>query len=226
MTLATESDALPRADVGYLKELGWGLYSFDQECGRGQYEFDFGYADALTMADRFVFSALHGQERWRSRSARSRPSCRSRSPTTSAAARTSTCRSPTSRSGANVFAPGRPAGQARARATAWRVSDLALHFIAGCSSATPRAITAVDLPELQLVPGARRAGRAARVLVGAGAGRLGQEQPQRDAAPAGQPLLRREPRRRHVDQPVPRRRDLASPPGSRASSGSSIRASR
>ena len=26
----------------YINELGWGLYSFDQECGRGQHEFDFG----------------------------------------------------------------------------------------------------------------------------------------------------------------------------------------
>ncbi|MEM9222792.1 MAG: glutamine synthetase [Pseudomonadota bacterium] len=35
--------------------LDWGLYSFDQEGGNGQYEFDFAYADALTMADRVVF---------------------------------------------------------------------------------------------------------------------------------------------------------------------------
>ncbi|HXK19743.1 MAG TPA: hypothetical protein VNG33_18155, partial [Polyangiaceae bacterium] len=41
--------------AGYMKELGWGLYSYDQECGRGQYEFDFGYSDALTMSDRFIF---------------------------------------------------------------------------------------------------------------------------------------------------------------------------
>ena len=39
----------------YLDELNWGLYSFDQECGRGQHEFDFGYTDALQMADRFIF---------------------------------------------------------------------------------------------------------------------------------------------------------------------------
>lgn len=42
----------------YLNELGYGLYSFDQEGGHGQYEFDFGYADALTMADRLVFFRL------------------------------------------------------------------------------------------------------------------------------------------------------------------------
>ncbi len=39
----------------HLNELNWGLYSFDQECGRGQHEFDFGYTDAVQMADRFIF---------------------------------------------------------------------------------------------------------------------------------------------------------------------------
>lgn len=41
--------------VEYMHELGWGVYSFDQEGGRGQYEFDFAYADALTICDRLIF---------------------------------------------------------------------------------------------------------------------------------------------------------------------------
>ncbi len=41
--------------VKHMGELDWGVYSFDQEGGHGQYELDFAYADALTMADRFVF---------------------------------------------------------------------------------------------------------------------------------------------------------------------------
>lgn len=41
--------------VRHMNALGWGVYSFDQEGGRGQYEIDFAYADALTMADRFIF---------------------------------------------------------------------------------------------------------------------------------------------------------------------------
>jgi len=52
---AIESRQLLDGVAAALKELDWGLYSYDQECGRGQYEFDFGYSDALTMADRFVF---------------------------------------------------------------------------------------------------------------------------------------------------------------------------
>jgi glutamine synthetase len=39
----------------YIEQLGWGMHSFDQECGKGQYEFDFHFADALTIADRFIF---------------------------------------------------------------------------------------------------------------------------------------------------------------------------
>ncbi len=38
-----------------MRDLGWDLYSFDHEDANGQYEFDFSYADALTMCDRFIF---------------------------------------------------------------------------------------------------------------------------------------------------------------------------
>jgi glutamine synthetase len=49
--------SLPFLDrmVSYMNELGWDVYSFDHEDGNGQFEFDFAYADALTMADRYVF---------------------------------------------------------------------------------------------------------------------------------------------------------------------------
>lgn len=55
LNLSTESNVFLDPLAACLKELGWGLYSFDQECGRGQHEFDFGYTDALTMSDRFIF---------------------------------------------------------------------------------------------------------------------------------------------------------------------------
>lgn len=48
--------------VEALNELGWGVYSFDQEGGHSQYELDFDYADALTMADRFVFLRVMAKE--------------------------------------------------------------------------------------------------------------------------------------------------------------------
>ncbi|MBL8699931.1 MAG: type III glutamate--ammonia ligase [Alphaproteobacteria bacterium] len=41
--------------VGAMNTLGWDVYSLDHEDGIGQFEIDFAYADALTMADRFVF---------------------------------------------------------------------------------------------------------------------------------------------------------------------------
>jgi glutamine synthetase len=41
--------------VKYMNLLGWQVYSFDQEGGKGQYEIDFAYSDVLSMADRFIF---------------------------------------------------------------------------------------------------------------------------------------------------------------------------
>ncbi len=38
-----------------MNQLGWDLYSFDHEDANGQFEFDFQYADALTMCDRYIF---------------------------------------------------------------------------------------------------------------------------------------------------------------------------
>jgi len=46
----------------YMEELGWGLYSFDQEGGHSQFEFDFKYSDALTISDRFVFLRLMAKQ--------------------------------------------------------------------------------------------------------------------------------------------------------------------
>jgi glutamine synthetase len=46
----------------YMDELGWNLYSFDQEGGHSQFEFDFKYTDALTMCDRLVFLRLMAKQ--------------------------------------------------------------------------------------------------------------------------------------------------------------------
>jgi len=44
--------------VKHMNELGWGVYSFDHEGGDGQYEFDFAYRDALTIADQMIVFRL------------------------------------------------------------------------------------------------------------------------------------------------------------------------
>ena len=44
--------------VDYINALGWDVYSFDHEGGDGQYEFDFGYTNALAMADRMIIFRL------------------------------------------------------------------------------------------------------------------------------------------------------------------------
>lgn len=48
--------------VNYLSELGYGVFSFDQEGGHGQYEFDFAFSDALTMSDRLIFLRLMAKQ--------------------------------------------------------------------------------------------------------------------------------------------------------------------
>ena len=40
--------------VSSMNRLGWEVHSFDHEDANGQFEFDFAYADVMTMADRFV----------------------------------------------------------------------------------------------------------------------------------------------------------------------------
>jgi glutamine synthetase len=48
---------LPLVDeiVTNMNQLGWGVYSFDHEDANGQFETDFGYTDAVSMADRIIF---------------------------------------------------------------------------------------------------------------------------------------------------------------------------
>jgi len=52
------ADAFLEPMVSYINALGWDVYSFDHEGGDGQYEFDFGYTDALRMADRMLIFRL------------------------------------------------------------------------------------------------------------------------------------------------------------------------
>ena len=48
--------------VSAMNALGWDVYSFDHEDGIGQFEIDFMYADALTMADRYTFFRMMANE--------------------------------------------------------------------------------------------------------------------------------------------------------------------
>ena len=53
-----QADEFLEPMVGYINELGWDVFSFDHEGGDGQYEFDFGYTNALAMADRMLIFRL------------------------------------------------------------------------------------------------------------------------------------------------------------------------
>ena len=48
--------------VSAMNNLGWGVYSLDHEDAIGQFEIDFNYFDARTMADRFVFFRMMADE--------------------------------------------------------------------------------------------------------------------------------------------------------------------
>ncbi|MFQ3225675.1 MAG: glutamine synthetase [Lentimonas sp.] len=45
-----------------INALGWDLYSLDHEDANSQFEFDFKYADALTMCDRFIFFRMMAKQ--------------------------------------------------------------------------------------------------------------------------------------------------------------------
>jgi glutamine synthetase len=45
-----------------INDLGWDLYSLDQEDATSQFEFDFKYADMLTMCDRYIFFRMMAKQ--------------------------------------------------------------------------------------------------------------------------------------------------------------------
>jgi glutamine synthetase len=139
---ATESDAFLTPLSEALKQLDWGLFSFDQECGKGQYEFDFGYTNALTMADRFVFLRFMVKKIAQGIGAVASfmPKPFSDDFRNGAHFNMSLADAKT---GANLFAPS-GANPLAARYGA-SCSDLALHFIAGLLVHAP-AVTAVTCP--------------------------------------------------------------------------------
>jgi glutamine synthetase len=144
VALATESAAFLQPMADYLEHLGWGLYSFDQECGRGQHEFDFAYADALTMADRFVFFRFMAKKAAQSLGALATfmPKPFSEDFRSGAHFNMSLADRET---GANLFTPGSGQDRALAETHGAAMSDLALHFTAGVLRHAG-AITAVSCP--------------------------------------------------------------------------------
>jgi glutamine synthetase len=144
VALATESDPFLEPIARYIGELGWGLYSYDQECGRGQYELDFGYTDALTMADRFVFLRFMVKK-----VAHSIGAVASFMPKPFANDFRNGAHFNMSladvKTGANLFAPTSSGPRALAGRYGVNCSDLALHFVAGLK-AHAAAITAVTCP--------------------------------------------------------------------------------
>lgn len=123
-----------------LQELDWGLYSFDQEGGHGQYEFDITHSDALTTCDRFIFLRLMAKN-----VAESIGAVATFMPKPFANDFRSGCHFNMSladrETGANLFAP-EPGSNDFARRHGIAVSKMAYHFTAGLLRHAP-ALTAV-----------------------------------------------------------------------------------
>ncbi|MEM9280495.1 MAG: glutamine synthetase [Verrucomicrobiota bacterium] len=138
-------DALPFLEPmsRYMDSLDWGLYSFDQEGGHSQFEFDFNYADGLTMSDRVVFLRLMAKQ-----VAESIGATASFMPKPFADDFRSACHFNMSianlETGENLFSP--DAGPCvLAEKYELPISDLAYHFAAGILE-NAAAITAVTCP--------------------------------------------------------------------------------
>ncbi|MAS93271.1 MAG: glutamine synthetase [Verrucomicrobiales bacterium] len=138
-------DALPFLEpmAKYMESLDWGLYSFDQEGGHSQFEFDFKYADALTMSDRVIFMRLMAKQVAESIGANA-----TFMPKPFANDFRSGCHFNMSladvETGENLFAPAE-GGDSFSKKHGIPVSDLAYHFMAGILANAP-AITAVTCP--------------------------------------------------------------------------------
>ena len=144
VTLATESNAFLQPMADYMTELGWGLYSFDQECGRGQHEFDFGYTNALTMTDQFVFLRFMAKKVAQSIGAIATFMPKPFSGDFRSGAHFNMSLADVD-SGANQFAMDAGRGSVLSAKYAAPMSDLAYHFTAGVLNHA-KAITALACP--------------------------------------------------------------------------------
>ena len=198
------ADAFLEPMVKYINQLGWDVYSFDHEGGDGQYEFDFGYTDALAMADRMIIFRLMAKH-----VARTLGCIASFMPKPSQTAFGSG-RAPQHQPGrprpAGTSSSGGPAAEAE-RADpgrrGLRRDRLPVH------RRRPRARRRDHggaRPDRQLLQAAAAARADERDLLGAGVSRLRLQQPHADAAAARQPALPRGAHRRQRREPLPRHR--------------------
>lgn len=142
--LTTESMSFLEPMAKYMDKLGWGLFSFDQEGGHGQYEFDFAYADALTMADRVVFLRYMAKTLAKSIGAIATFMPKPFSNDFRSAAHFNMSLADI-QTGKNLFEPNPDQPGELASRYGLNISDLALHFVAGLLRHAP-ALTALTCP--------------------------------------------------------------------------------
>ena len=130
--------------VRHMGELGWGVYSFDQEGGHGQYELDFAYADALTMCDRLIFLRFMAKQVARSLGAIASFMPKPFSSDFRSGAHFNMSLAD-ARKGINVFDPAHGGIGELSRRYNINCPDIALQFVAGLLDHAP-ALTALGCP--------------------------------------------------------------------------------
>jgi glutamine synthetase len=141
-TMQSVSFLKPMAE--HMGRLGWGLYSFDQEGGRGQYEFDFAYADALTTCDRLIFLRFMAKQIARTVGAIATFMPKPYSSDFRSGAHFNMSLADKS-SGSNLFDPANGGNGDFARRYNIGFPDIAFHFTAGLLAHAP-ALTALACP--------------------------------------------------------------------------------
>ena len=130
--------------VEQMNELDWGVYSFDQEGGHGQYEFDFAYADALTTCDRLVFFRFMAKQVARSLGAIASFMPKPFSNDFRSGAHFNMSLADAKRN-ANAFDPANGGGGEFKRRYNIDFPDIAFHFVGGLLDHAP-ALTALSCP--------------------------------------------------------------------------------
>ena len=130
--------------VDYMRELGWGVYSFDQEGGHGQFELDFAYDDAIATCDRLVFLRFMIKQVARSLGAVASFMPKPFSDDFRSGAHFNMSLSDR-QTGANLFDPKNAKHNGYADRYGIKFPDLAYHFVAGLLNHAP-ALTALACP--------------------------------------------------------------------------------
>jgi glutamine synthetase len=181
--------------IDSMNSLGWDVYSFDHEDGIGQFEIDFRYFDALSMADKFVFFRMMAHEIARKHGGFATFMPKPYGDRAGSGAHFNMSLAD-KKTGKNLFADA-------ADPRGCGLSKLGYQFLAGILKHLP-AICAVVAPTVNSYKRLVLKGSMSGFHLGAGLGLLWQQQPHEHTAHSAGRRTRRTPGRRQLLQSLPR----------------------